>query len=265
MGEEKKKYRFTNRGMFNWVMLHRTDLCARMLTVILGIDIDDVKVRQEESMEPGLDAMRAILDIKAYSNGRVFDIEMQAAKKGNLARRARYYQSTLDTASLEKGSDYKQLPENYVIFICKDDYLGYGEPLLHFTMSCEVNDICESLELRDGRHVMFISASLYNQIEEEQGTASHSLYELMRFISTGKAGEDDLARELEKAVKEANEDEGARMFITQESEIAEWQKALEEKTSENESLKNRLAKSEAENEMLRNKLAKTAKNSASAQ
>ena len=260
-----ERYMFTNRGMFNWVMLNRTDLCARMLTVLLGIEFDEIEVRQEEPMEPSLNAKRAILDIRAYSGGRVFDIEMQAVRKGGLERRARYYQATLDADSLKKGSDYKELPENYVIFICKDDYLGYDVPFLHFTMGCEVYGLCESLELRDGRHVVFVSASLYNRMQEEEIADDPSLYALMKFISTGRAGEDDLCRELERAVAEANENEGARMYITRESEIAKWQKALEGKTSENESLKRELAKREAENEMLRNELAKAVEGSASIQ
>ncbi len=255
MGKEEKLYQFTDRGMFNWVMTRRPELCAQMLSVILCTKIDDIKVHQEESLEPSLSAKRAILDIKAYSDGRVFDIEMQAAKKGDLAHRARYYQSMLDADSLEKGSNYRELPANYVIFICKDDYLGYGVPKLHFSMQCEKRN-GDSLELSDGRHIVFCSARLYNRMLKEEIRDDPDLYELMRFIWTGKAGENSLAKRLETAVAEANEDEGFKMHITYESEMAEWAEAIEELSSENESLKCKLDESEAENKMLRDKLAK---------
>ncbi len=56
------------------------------------------------------------LDIHAFADGQEFNIEIQRAKRGAEPRRARYHSSMMDANVLPEGTDYKKLPESYVIF-----------------------------------------------------------------------------------------------------------------------------------------------------
>ena len=56
------------------------------------------------------------LDIHAFADGQEFNIEIQRAKRGVEPRRARYHSSMMDANVLPEGTDYKKLPESYVIF-----------------------------------------------------------------------------------------------------------------------------------------------------
>ena len=50
--------------------------------------------------------------------------ERQVKKKSALGKRSRYYQSQMDMEMLLSGSEYEELPNTYVIFICDFDPFG---------------------------------------------------------------------------------------------------------------------------------------------
>ena len=41
----------------------------------------------------------------------------------------------MDMNTLNPGQDFDELPESYVIFITRDDALGYGLPIYHIAVS----------------------------------------------------------------------------------------------------------------------------------
>ena len=70
------------------------------------------------------------LDIDATtSTGDHMDVEVQRESKGAPPRRGRYILTMMDHAGLEKGLDYTELRDSYVIFITEHDYFGLGKPL----------------------------------------------------------------------------------------------------------------------------------------
>lgn len=69
------------------------------------------------------------VDILAKENGRIYNIEIQRSDAGAIPRRARYHGSALDASELEKGAEFEDLPETYVIFITENDIFGKGLPL----------------------------------------------------------------------------------------------------------------------------------------
>ena len=62
------------------------------------------------------------MDVYLQDEDKVINMEMQTANHGDLAKRARYYQAAADIDTTPKGSRYRELRQNYVIFICKHDY-----------------------------------------------------------------------------------------------------------------------------------------------
>lgn len=72
------------------------------------------------------------LDVFATdSTGKKYNIEIQREDKGAGAKRARFNSSLIDSKIMEKGTDFDDLPETFVIFITENDVLGEGRPLYH--------------------------------------------------------------------------------------------------------------------------------------
>ena len=90
------------------------------------LERDDIRVlRTEAQVEYKSAANRSIkLDIRAVdAEGRVMDIEVQRADRGAGVRRARFHSSMLDRTLLDKGKDFEDLVDTYVIFITEHDRL----------------------------------------------------------------------------------------------------------------------------------------------
>lgn len=70
------------------------------------------------------------LDVLATdSKGRKINVEIQRADKGAGRKRARYNSSMMDANLLQKGENFDELPETYVVFITEHDVIGNGRPL----------------------------------------------------------------------------------------------------------------------------------------
>ncbi len=218
MGKDSKEedYKFTNRGMFNWVLGHYSDLCIGVLSRILRIEISSVSVDDEVFIEPKPGRKAGILDIVATDeNGAKYDVEMQTLKIGNLRKRSRYYHSLIDSDLIKKGADHSELPDIFVIFVCLGDFLEEGEPLIEYEMRSSPD--LGSRKLLDGRHVVFLSCNLYNKVNEEEWPG---LAGFMEFTYSGKAT-DGLTRGLEEAVSESNKSTDARNYMNWDKE---WQR-----------------------------------------
>ena len=79
-----------------------------------------------------LQGRSAVMDCVARdSTGKQFDVEIQQDNEGASPKRARYHSGLMDMNTLNPGQDFEELPESYVIFITRDDILGYGLPIYH--------------------------------------------------------------------------------------------------------------------------------------
>lgn len=96
------------------------------------------------------------LDVLATdSMGRKFNIEIQRADRGAGRKRARYNSSMMDANLLEKGEDFDNLPETFVIFITENDVMGKGKPLYQVER-CFL-ETGEKFE--DGSHILYVNGA----------------------------------------------------------------------------------------------------------
>lgn len=218
----KKKFKFSDARMFSWVLSHDIGLCGEFISTVLGKEIEPLEVAIAESVEmPIPSAKQGRLDIKAKGGSNVYDIEMQIADLPDLARRARYYQGAMDVENLPMDEAYIELPESYVIFLCLEDFSKQGKPYHHYRMA-DGDD-----ELADGRHVVFLAANEYGKMEEGE------LRSLLHYVSNGHvSSKRKLPAALEAAVRKANEDEEAIMYMTKEAERAYRDKVIAQKQEE---------------------------------
>ena len=251
---DKMRYKFADSPMFSWVLTQDKALCAEVIGALLGTEVEELKFAEPEASEvPAPPAKSVRLDVRAKGSGAVYDVEMQIAKRSDLRRRARYYQAAMDVSALDRSGDYGTLPENYVVFICMGDFLGEGVGYRRYAMR-----EADGTEFADGRHVLFLSAKDYGTIEDER------LSRFMRYVLDGRVEPGDgLTARIDAAVKDANDNREAIMYITQSAEIASLErdlvaanKKIEERDAEIEKRDAEIEKRDAEIEELKVKYEK---------
>ena len=118
-----------------------------------------------------LQGRSAILDCVARdSEGRQFDVEVQQESEGASPKRARYHSGLLDMNTLETGQDFDDLIESYVIFITRDDVLGFGLPIYHVNRVLEENGV----NFHDGSHIIYVNSKI--QDDTELGRLMHDFH-----------------------------------------------------------------------------------------
>ena len=117
-----------------------------------------------------LQGRSAILDCVARDSvGRQYNVEIQQDNEGASPKRARYHSGLMDMNTLNSGQDFDELPESYVIFITRDDVLGYKLPIYHI-----VRKIVEADEnFTDGSNIIYVNSR--NRDETELGRLMHDL------------------------------------------------------------------------------------------
>ena len=139
------------------VIMNRTDL--KVIDQTLQKDYKNLQGRS------------AILDCVAKdAENNFFNVEIQGENDGASPKRARYHSGLLDMNLLNPGDSFDSLPETYVIFITKNDVLGYNLPINHIRRrSNETGEIFE-----DGQHILYVNSK--KQDDTELGRLMHDLH-----------------------------------------------------------------------------------------
>lgn len=97
---------------------------------------------------------------------------MQIANTKNLSKRSRYYQGMIDLNTLERGDNYKDLKNTYIIFLCLfDPFEKYITQYTFEQMCHEVN----GLTLGNDAKIIFINpfGRKDNKTDEEKAFFSY--------------------------------------------------------------------------------------------
>ena len=118
-----------------------------------------------------LQGRSAVMDCVARdSAGKQFDVEIQQDNEGASPKRARYHSGLMDMNTLNPGQDFEELPESYVIFITRDDILGYGLPIYHIDR--QIKELNEAFQ--DEAHIIYVNSR--KQDDTELGRLMHDLH-----------------------------------------------------------------------------------------
>ena len=113
----------------------------------------------------------AVLDcIVKDTDDRQMNVEIQQENEGASPKRARYHSGLMDMNTLNPGQDFDELPESYVIFITRDDVLGYGLQIYH--VNRKIEEVGE--EFKDGAHIIYVNSKIQN--DTELGRLMHDLH-----------------------------------------------------------------------------------------
>ena len=203
-----------NDAMFAEVM-RRKDLCIGLLeTIFEGRRIRDIVYEDGLSPEaqkyiafnPGNKSIR--LDVYFEDGDTVYDIEIQKADKGNLPKRTRMYSSMMDANMLDKGLEYEELKDSYVIFICMFDPFHRGLAKYTFRSICEE---AEGLPLGDGRCIMFLNTKgSIGELGADMDAFFGYINGGIESIGTGKDSGNEFVEKLDECVLDINGDEDWR-------------------------------------------------------
>ena len=121
-------------------------------------DISILKVNTQDDIHIYEKAHSVILDCLAVDDaGNLYNIEVQATKKGDLVKRARYISSMIDSKyALGKGiSSYNEIKTQIVIFLMEEDIFDRRKQLYEFIRY----DVDKKLPLDDGSHIIYVNAN----------------------------------------------------------------------------------------------------------
>lgn len=176
------------------------ELCKELLSMILKNKVGKiVRLFKQKPVETQIASKGVRLDIMIEDDsGKLYDVEMQTTNEKNLPERMRYYQCAIDNSAINKGGDYNDLPDTFIIFLCTFDYLQQGLPVYTISPSCK-----ETGQLfNDGTTKIIVNSTASEKAEEN----------LKAFLSymNGQSPETAFTRKLEERVNETKEDEEKR-------------------------------------------------------
>lgn len=185
--------------------IERTQLILR---IILENGTIKVKKASTQKRLKNLQVRDLQLDILAEkADGTKFNVEVQNESSGAIPQRARYHMSLLDAKSLPKGEYFDKIPENYVIFITREDVLKGLLPIYHIHRTIDEN----GSSFADGLHIIYVNAKIHN--DTPLGMLMHDfccknpddmhykkLAEKIRYFKEEKEGLDKMGDVMEKLI-----------------------------------------------------------------
>ena len=196
-------------------------LCSEMLHRIfpkLDVrDIQPVDTQKSEKLDLHIRGVRFDVFTKIAQN--FFDVEMQGKRINDLSRRSRAYQTVITYKGLEMGTlkesgNYKDIPDAYVVFICKFDPFGQGRHMYSFRNYCDQD---KNITLGDGAYYVYLNT------KGKVNDVSPELKRFLDFVGKNKVSKNDSFIEtLDRKVKEAKKNTEWRheymMLLTIEDE-----------------------------------------------
>lgn len=151
--------------MFYKIMQNKK-FCKRMLEIILQDKIGEItELYQQKIINNTYCAKGVRFDVLAKDDREtLYNIEMQMTHEKDLLHRLRYYQGSIDVASLSIGQDYNELLKTIIIFLCNGDILGNGLPISTIRKRYDENEYIA----QDGTTHIVINYSLDYLIENEE-------------------------------------------------------------------------------------------------
>ena len=204
----------TDDFIFSRVMRNKK-LCRTLLEMILKVKVGKIKfLTSHHAIQIEPNAKGIIMDVYLKDENKVINVEMQTSNKGDLPRRARYYQAAADIDTTPKGSQYKDLKQNYVIFICTFDPFHQEKPIYSFQNYCV--DYGVPIPLADGTEKIFLNTTA-KDLTNLDGEMS-LFYDYVR----DKTAQTAFTKELDATISRMKQEKEERnMYLTYTSRMME--------------------------------------------
>lgn len=194
MDKKYEELKFTDDFMFCKILYTNPDLCRQLLELILGRKVRKINyLTTQNNIDITSDGKGIRLDVYLEGDNKIYDIEMQTTGNSNLPKRTRYYQGMIDLNLIEKGADYNELKETFIIFVCLHDPFKLNECVYTFENRCKE---IPGLSLGDESTKIFLNAS------GNKDKLSEQLKNFLDYLS-GNEPKGNLARAIAEKVEQA--------------------------------------------------------------
>ena len=100
------------------------EACQEVVQILTRKKLKIKSVKTQYSIR-NVENRSVVLDALAEDEeGRLINVEMHPQEDEDHVRRVRYHLSGIDMSYLEKGNDFEAIPEAYLIYITKKDFIG---------------------------------------------------------------------------------------------------------------------------------------------
>lgn len=214
---ERLRYRVEEARSFNllsdtFMSVALRDQAAAQEVIRIFTGIPDLKIVSLSTQVrlPRMVSHDAILDVVAEdSAGKIYNIEVQRADNLDHAKRVRYYGAMLDTACLEKGAGYEELPEVYVIYLSERDLWKAGKTVNTVEKKLSGTEIPYS----DGMHIIFANAEAndgteiartmqYFKVSDPMDQSHGALSKRVHYLKCEEGGRQEMCEISEKIYNE---------------------------------------------------------------
>ncbi|MCM1276859.1 MAG: Rpn family recombination-promoting nuclease/putative transposase [Lachnospiraceae bacterium] len=160
--EQKKalvaQFNLMDDTFFSVVMEHN-DAAEYLLSQLLGRNIKIIENKTQYSIR-NVESHSIVLDALVEDDEHnIYDVEVQVGDKDNHERRIRYYRTAIDWSYLEKGRDYSELPEVYMIFI--SDFDPFDMKKVHYEITQSVKGTDRSYD--SGVHIHYFNTTVKDE------------------------------------------------------------------------------------------------------
>lgn len=207
--EEAKGFNLLS-NVFMSVALNDIPACQHVIRIITGIpDLVVKEVRLQHRISK-ITAHDAILDILAEdSQKRLVNLEIQRKDTIDHARRTRFYAAMIDSECLEKGKDYDQMPDVYIIYISETDLWEAGKTVYNVEKKFKGTEI----PYDDGIYVTYVNAEVndgsevaklmdYFKTADPSDMSQGDLSARIHFLKCEEGGYSEMCEVSEKIYKE---------------------------------------------------------------
>jgi hypothetical protein len=201
----------TDDFMFKLIMSYRR-ICKHLIERILHIKVRDIKyIETERVIKSSHSAKGVRLDVfVADDAGSRFILEMQVRSYGTreIARRSRFYQTTIDFDFLTAGEAYKDLGDAYVIFFCPFPLWGGARRIYTFESICSED---HAILPEDGMKKVFLSSA--GNVTDDIDPDVNAFLDYMNGIRGDNAFVKEIDDEIKRIKKSGDKEEAYMNFL----------------------------------------------------
>ena len=170
--EAIKKFRLIDDTFFN-ICFDGSIECMQLLLCVF-FDRTDIIVKEVVTQRSAhnLYGRGVRFDVLAVDgDGKIYNVEIQRADEGANPKRARFNTCLIDSREVTKGTEYRDFPEVWVIFITENDIFGGKMPMYHVDRTIkELNH--QSFD--DAAHIMYVNGEY--RAEDALGLLMHDFF-----------------------------------------------------------------------------------------
>jgi hypothetical protein len=204
---DDKFYGFTNDEIFGSIMQNKR-FCKAIIQAVLPdvnvVSVKNIDAQKELGTKSDKQSKSVRLDIAVKDQaGNLYDLEMQVNNNHDIGPRMRYYQSSMDRDTLDRGEPYTSLSRTYLIFLCAFDPFGKGKLRYSFHL---YDDEDKNIQLKNNTENIIINS-------KGRGTNDVDLLNLQKLMNDDKIEVAGVFKEIQNKIQEYNDDPKRRNLM----------------------------------------------------